>query len=302
MARGRSLRPAGFDELGLRQAISDRMLPLLVAAMAFLGALALAGLVAAAGLSAHWRSGAGSVLTVQVPQVAGPAGAERAAGILRATAAIASVRPVPEDELRATLRPWLGGGDIPLPLPSVIEVRLADPSNPVAPLVARLQAAVPGTSVDTHEVWLSRLTALARSLQACAALATVIVAAVAASVVAVATRAGLSARRDSIEIVHGLGATDGFIARRFARRATVLATAGAAVGALAALPVLLGLATLAAPFATASVRATADGPADLLGVLPTELWAVLPALPLSAAAIGWVTAQGTVRRWLRRLP
>jgi hypothetical protein len=30
----RLLRPVGFDELGLRRAISDRMLPFLVAAMA----------------------------------------------------------------------------------------------------------------------------------------------------------------------------------------------------------------------------------------------------------------------------
>ena len=38
-----SLRPARFDELGLRWGLTDRMLPLLVAAMAFLAALALAG-------------------------------------------------------------------------------------------------------------------------------------------------------------------------------------------------------------------------------------------------------------------
>jgi cell division transport system permease protein len=44
----RTLRPVGFDELGLRRAISDRMLPFLVAAMAFLAALALAGWVGAA--------------------------------------------------------------------------------------------------------------------------------------------------------------------------------------------------------------------------------------------------------------
>ena len=36
------LRPAGFDELGLKRALSDRIIPLLVAAMAFLAALALA--------------------------------------------------------------------------------------------------------------------------------------------------------------------------------------------------------------------------------------------------------------------
>jgi cell division transport system permease protein len=32
------------------------------------------------------------------------------------------------------------------------------------------------------------------------------------------------------------------------------------------------------------------------------LWLALPLLPLIAAAIGYLTAQATVRSWLRRLP
>ena len=68
-----SLRPSGFDELGLRRALSDRALPLLVAAMTFLAVLALAGWFGIAGLSQHWRNGAGSALTVQVPEAQAPA-------------------------------------------------------------------------------------------------------------------------------------------------------------------------------------------------------------------------------------
>ena len=294
----RTLRPARFDDLGLRQAISDRLLPLLVAAMAFLGALALAGAVAASHLAAHWSAGAGSMLTVIVPQTSGESSGrlDRATSIVRATAGVESVRLVPDQELTALLRPWLGDGEIAVPLPSVIEVRLSNPEFATAPLAARLASAVPGTSVEAHETWLGRLSTLARSLQACAALAAVIVALVAAAVVAVATRAGLTARRQSIEIVHGLGATDGYIAGRFAGRATMLATAGAVAGAVAALPVLLGLASLAAPFGVSGVDTS------LIAALPRELWMAFPLLPLSAAAIGWATAQGTVRRWLRRLP
>ncbi len=62
-----SLRPSRFDELGLRRAMSDRVLPLLVAAMAFLAALAMAGWFGSAALARHWQEGAGSALTVQVP-------------------------------------------------------------------------------------------------------------------------------------------------------------------------------------------------------------------------------------------
>ena len=100
--------------------------------------------------------------------------------------------------------------------------------------------------------------------------------------------------------MHGLGATDGYIAARFAGRATLLAATGGIAGAILALPVLLTLAHLAAPFAGGDRRdAIAGRHADRTA---GRLWLTLPGLPAAAAAIGFLTAQGTVRRWLRRLP
>jgi cell division transport system permease protein len=58
-----------------------------------------------------------------------------------------------------------------------------------------------------------------------------------------------------------------------------------------ALPVLIWLSTLAAPF----------GGDDAAPGLAPPMVAMVPILPLRAAALGWVTAQITVRRWLRRL-
>ena len=303
MSRRSLLRPARFDDLGLRRALSDRLLPALVAAMTFLAALTVAGVLAAAAIAQHWQSGAAAVLTVQIPDPADAAGEgtrlDRAVAMLRGSPGIASARVLTAAELADLLRPWLGDATQAgaLKLPAVVEVRLAPgQAAPDSGLQGRLTAAVPGVFVEGHDVWIQRLAVLARSLQACAGAALLLVAGVAAAVVAVATRAGLAARRDAIEVVHGLGATDGFIAGRFASRATALAASGAVVGALAALPVLLGLATLAQPF----VDATQVAPA--LPTLPIGLWLCLPALPLAAAAIGWLTAHVTVRRWLRRLP
>ena len=119
MARFRSrrlLRPAGFDELGLRRAIADRILPFLVAAMALLAALALAGWVGAASLARHWQQGAASALTIQVPQPREPAAQgsgsriDRVVTLLVGTPGIAEARPLTEEELAELLRPWLGSG------------------------------------------------------------------------------------------------------------------------------------------------------------------------------------------------
>jgi len=296
----RRLRPAGSDDLGLRRALSDRLLPLLVGAMAFLAALALAGVVAAAALAGHWQRGAAATLTVQVPEPMQDGRLDRVLTMLRASPAVLEAQALSENEMEALLRPWLGAGSgrIALPMPAVVSVRVRDTADD-AGLAARLESAVPGTLLEAHDRWLRRLSVLARSLQACAALAMGLVAFVAIAMVMVATRAGLSSRRDAIEIIHGLGATDGFIAGRFARRAMRLAASGALAGALLALPVLLGLTGLAAPFAGGEAP---SGLWALALAMPAPLWLGLPALPPAAAAIGWITAQGTVRRWLRRLP
>jgi cell division transport system permease protein len=182
----------------------------------------------------------------------------------------------------------------------VVSVRAAlDPASSRATfrdLARRLASAVPEATLDTHEAWVDRLAVLLRALEASAWGALALVGAVASLVVATATRAGLSARRSTVTLLHGLGATDGYISGRFALRAMVLAAIGGSAGTLGAVPVLLAIARLGG---------AADPPETLgatLASLQPPLWVGLAALPVIAAAIGFGTAQGTVQLWLRRLP
>jgi cell division transport system permease protein len=317
------------DGLGLRHAIPERMLPCLVAAMAFLASLALAGAIGAHLLALRWNAGAGAILTVQVPDpdAAASAGPESRIDAVMAqlarTPELAGMHRLDPAELRRLLQPWLGGsGDVTaVPLPAVVQLRLAPRADAPPALAASLGRIAPGTLVEDSGAWSERLLALTTSLQACAALALLTVASVAGCVVVLATRAGIATRHHAIEIVHGLGATDGYIAGRFARRAAALALFGGAAGALVALPVLAVLSYLAAPFASnhltpASLPGAQTGTPEsgvpapnaldavlaLPGMLPLQLLIALPALPVAAGLIGWVTAQGTVRVWLRRLP
>ncbi|MBN8901026.1 MAG: cell division protein FtsX, partial [Rhodospirillales bacterium] len=154
-----SLRPTGFDELGLRRALSDRLLPFLVAAMAFLAALALAGWIGAASLAREWQAGSGSALTVQVPRPSDPAQTaegrpdpaagkrvDRTLALLAGTPGIASARRLSDAQLSDLLRPWLGAGAgrLDLPLPAVIAVRLSDPDADLDSLGRRIGVEVPG--------------------------------------------------------------------------------------------------------------------------------------------------------------
>jgi cell division transport system permease protein len=290
------------DDIGLRAALGDRLLPVLVASMSFLAALALAGALASASLAAAWQAQASNTLTIQVPQPSDPDATGKTTRLQAVQTALAQIpgvanpRVMSQADENALLTPWLGedATQLGLRMPGVISASWAGPGAPDA-LEQTLGKISPGTLMDAGAIWAARVAALTGSLQACAEAILVIVALVAAAVVAVAARAGLAQRRDTITIVHGLGALDGDIASRFARRATLLVATGSILGTILALPVLAWLAALAAPFSGQMAGSA------LLSV-PLPLWFMLPVLPLAAAGIGWVTAQLTVRSWLRSLP
>ena len=275
------------DPLGLRRALADRLLIGLVAAMALLAALALAGHHGADRLAERWRQGAQAAVTVQVPQP-DAARMARALEVLRAMPEVTAANPIDPARLGELIRPWLGGS-VSIPLPGVIELSLADLSTDPAVIGDRVAEAVPGAVTEAHGIWVAHLTALAGALQAVALAVLALVAAVAAAVVAVAVRAGLSACREAVLVLHGLGATDAEVAWLFASRATFLAALGAGLGVAAAVPALAGLAAMTGPFA---------GQAPWLA-LP---WLALLLLPLAFGVLGWLAAQATARIWLRRLP
>ncbi|MGY6768748.1 cell division protein FtsX [Komagataeibacter sp. NFXK3] len=307
------------DGLALRQALPGRFLPFLVGSMAFLAALALAGGIAAHSLSQRWTHGAGAVTTVQVPGPTDPATTMAAMGqmpatridavlaILAATPGITDTHRLSDAELRALLAPWIEQtGDASLPLPAVIELHTAPGQDVAASLLPRLQAQAPGVLMEHDSVWSDRLAALAASLQACAGLAVLVVMTVAVCVVMAATRAGLLTRRQAIGLIHALGATDSYISGRFATRVGLLALWGGLCGSVLALPMLLALSQLAAPFTTmGDAPATAPDWRDLhawSALLPPALLWMLVIVPPAAGLTGWATTQLTVRAWLRRLP
>ena len=248
-------RARGRDPLGLRRVMADRLLPLLVGAMMLLAALGLAGAQGAAAIAARWQEGAAAAVTLQLPAGTPAARVEAALAALRAMPEVATARAMDPARLAALLHPWLGEAAPAVPLPVVIELRLSELPDAPGPLAARLAAAVPGAAVEAHGVWVARLVALARSLQAVAFATLLLVAGLAAAVVTVAVRAGIAARRDAIAVLHDLGATDGDIAGRFAGRTAWLTGLGGLAGTLVALPVLALLATLAAPLLGGQRRA-----------------------------------------------
>lgn len=273
---------------------ANRYLPWIVALMVYLAILALAGAFALGGTAERWQNARSDRLTVQVPP--GGAGLDRVIELLGATPGITDVRRLERSELIALLEPWLGtanaAGD--LPLPDLIDVTVARDAMPdLEVLAARLAEQAPGVSIDDHDQWMGRLAGAARAVQVMALALTALITGAATATLVFATRASLAVHRETIDVLHLIGAQDGFIARAFERRALGLGLRGGLIG--------LGLATFTYALlmpVTAGLEAPLMPRFDLS---PTG-FATLAALPLASAAIAMVTARLVVLKELAKLP
>lgn len=252
-------------------------------------------LVAAAGLalsaaSASVARGIDNRLIVQLP--AGMTDKlPLAVALARATPGVREAVPVPEIEMRATLRRWLGdsANSSDLPVPALVSIEIA-PGADTAGLRRRVEQAIPGAAVAAESAELGPLLRSMRALQWLAlSLVLLIVAATAAAVV-LAARGAFDTHRPTIEIMHGIGATDRQLTRLFQRKIALDALAGAAAGALAAGIGLLTVGTAGAAF----VGSLGGGSPVGWGSL-----AVLAALPVFAVLLATAVARWTVLRALR---
>ena len=288
-----------YPTLPLKGDPASRFLPWIVALKVYLAALALAGALALNGAVAEWQGARAGTITVQVP----PPGADddtdhvdAAVAVLRATPGVAQADALARAEIVALLEPWLGAGnvDVELPLPWLIDVTL-DGETPLdtAALDARLKAAAPGAEIDDHGEWLARVASAARAVQF-AALA-VVLAIVAATVgtVVFTTRTSLALHHDTVEVLHLIGAQDGFIARSFGRLALRLGLKGGLIGLVLAALTLAAVGTFSSGLEAPLLPRLSLTPAAYLA---------LALLPVASALVAMVTARVTVLRALAAMP
>ncbi|MBI4967856.1 MAG: cell division protein [Rhodospirillales bacterium] len=293
---------AGRTDLPFANDATGRFLPLVVTLMVFLAALALAAMMAFHGLVGRWNRDVAATLTIQVPVATGPESAARTKGrveavlkLLTETEGVARAEALALDRVAALLEPWLGSGDLvgELPLPRLIDVAL-EPGRVLdtKALAARLQAVAPGTQLEDHRVWLSRVLRLARAVEALTAAVLALIGLVTSATVIYATRTGLAVHAPAIELLHLIGARDAYIAGQFAGRAFGLGFKGGLIGLGLAVPTLYGLDVMAQGIGGGLLP-------DLRLSIPN--WLAIALLPLVAALLATVTARLTVHRALARM-
>ena len=271
-----------------RQDGRDRSLTFVVACLCFLACLSVYAMLASSRAAGGWRRELSASATVQVRPKPGETGGEAAASAAETLAGLPGVSEAQALDRAAAeklLEPWLGKGNIPddLPIPHLVTVEL-DPQHPagVAAMNAALKAAGLDATVDDHSRWMHDVEASGAAVRGVTLTGTLLVAAAAGAVIAFATRAGLAARRDVVEVLHLSGARDRYIAGLFQRRFAFLAARAGLYGAAAA----------AAATALARGLGGSDGFTPALPFAWSDLAWAAPC-PVAAALVAAVAARRT---------
>jgi cell division transport system permease protein len=299
LARWSRLGGWGAAQL-LPQARLAGPMPWVIAIMIALTVIAAAGGLALSNLAHAARAELAGGITVQIVEAGAPERnrqAQVAVSVLENMEGVAQVRRVPEAELDGLIEPWLGeaGADSDaVPTPALIDARLRGAVTDVRleEIRTALARQAPAAQVDAQASWLTPVFGAISSLQLLALGLVVLLAATSAAAVWLAARSALGANRETIEIVHLLGGTDGQIARIFQRSVGLDALLGGIAGlALGVIAVLL----LGRQFAGLGSGMVAGGGLDLGD------WLAIAAIPLAGAVIAVLTARLTVLSALRKI-
>lgn len=287
-------------DIPLSRDASARFLPWIVAFLTYIAALSVAGYLALDQLSNAWNDGLSNAITVEI--IAGEGEEETSingrvqstVALLRGHPGVESVEVVPRAKIRELLEPWLGNAlDIgALPLPRLIDVRLSADENVDIDALNRKLNESTGAQADDHAVWRDRMERFLGSLEWAAIAIVAVVVAAAVIMVAFATRGSLATHRETIELLHLIGARDEYIAGQFQNHAMRLALLGSILGALAAMATALLISQSATGLETGGEL---PGEIRYLPVLATL------ALPPVSTFVALITARRTVLTALRRM-
>jgi len=163
---------------------------------------------------------------------------------VKAEPGVSAVEAVPENEMRHTLEHWLGPAaeSADLPVPALINFD-ARPGTDIAAVQRRAQTIAPGAQISAHQDKVAPLLRSMRALQWLAFGLVLLLGAAAAAAVVLAARGALDTHRFTIEVMHGIGATDLQITHLFQRKIALDALVGSLVGATGGALVLLLLAS-----------------------------------------------------------
>jgi cell division transport system permease protein len=236
--------------------------PWVIAIMTFSIMIIAAAGLALADTASVVANGAQTRYSAQIPD-----GNRRLGAALQAVQSVPGVtnaEAVPEADMREILERWLGpaGASADLPVPALITFDVR-PGVAIDAIERRVASVAPGAKVIAHREALGPLLRSLRALQWLAGALVLLLGGACAAAVVLAARGALDTHRFTIEVMHGIGATDVQVTNLFQRKIAIDALIGSLLGGVAAALVLIALAA-SASFAGELMGSAHLGAVDLL--------------------------------------
>jgi cell division transport system permease protein len=194
--------------------------------------------------------------------------------VVRTAPGVTSAEAVSEGDMRQTLERWLGPAaaeSADLPVPALVNFDVAQGAN-LGAVEQRVRALAPDARIIAHRESIGPLLHSLHVLQWVAFGLVLMLSAAAAAAVVLAARGALDTHRSTIDVMHGIGATDIQVTNLFQRRIAIDALVGSLAGAAAAAIVLMLLSAGASFAGEITGGATlSGGDLLLLGLLPIAL-------------------------------
>ena len=214
---------------------------------------------------------------------------------LRKVDGVITTTRVSNAEIKKLLKPWLGetAGSDAIPLPQIIDVQIDRKSDLTTTKIrSLLDRIVPGAVVDDHSIWLSNLVDTLKSAELIAVCIVLLITLATIGTVIFTTRTGMGIHRQTIEVLHFVGAHDEFIARQFARRAFIVGLQGGIAGITLAAPILFAF-----EYTIKNLGSGIFLKADLNSLIWISVSCVVPVV----AIIAMMTARSTVIKTLAKM-
>lgn len=215
----------------------DNPLFIVLAILAFLATLSLLSVKASYQISNHWSAGLHETATIQIKPTADidiTAVSQTAKNILLNAPSVKDVEILPQSHSKDLLRPWLGDAALPddLPLPVLLHVQLhTGQALNMSALKTAFQTANIRADIDNHSQWTKELHARARTVRFLALLAFVLIAVAILCACVFAIRAGITAQRTLMKVLHQIGAAPDYTARLFSTRFALSGFKAGCIGA-----------------------------------------------------------------------
>lgn len=208
---------------------------------------------------------------------------------------VKSVRILSPDDIEKLMTPWLGNKvDISeLPIPALLDVGLkSDGSINYDEVTRGLKQITPNASIDNHRLWLNRLLKFASSLKHTAMLVLLMVAAICALSIYYSTRTSLWINKESLEILHVVGAMDKYIAKQYALNYAKIGFFSGIIGLFVAVPCII----LVGKYGISTGSGLING-----AKLSVFAWVLIMITPLFSSVYSMLTSYITVRKSLEKM-